>query len=148
MQRIEQIYEEQPHMLPMMGIDLKKAEDELAKFQAIKDRVKNPYDPKVKQQEIEAESRQKWAAWLEVYQAVLASAVPEGCSAEEFEGDRTASMNRVNPAFILRNYLMEEAITKAEDNDDFSGVRDLLEKCLHPFKGGEAAITQHPSWRF
>lgn len=29
--------------------------------------------------------------------------------------------NRVNPVFILRNYLLEEAIKKAE-NDDFSEV--------------------------
>lgn len=39
---------------------------------------------------------------------------------------------RANPAFILRNYLMEEAIESAE-NGDFSKVNELLRRSLDPF---------------
>jgi len=42
-------------------------------------------------------------------------------SVEDYDQARTESMDkRCNPAFILRNYLMEEAIKQAEDKDDFS----------------------------
>jgi len=41
---------------------------------------------------------------------------------------------RANPSFILRNYLMEEAIKLAEEKDDFSGVNKLLDQAMNPFK--------------
>jgi uncharacterized protein YdiU (UPF0061 family) len=41
-------------------------------------------------------------------------------------------MNSVNPKFILRNYLLEEAI-KAAEADDFSKVNDLLKSCYNPY---------------
>ena len=43
-------------------------------------------------------------------------------------------MNKVNPAFILRNYLMQEAIEKAEKDSDFSMVNELLELSKAPFE--------------
>ena len=42
-------------------------------------------------------------------------------------------MNRVNPRFILRNYLLQEAIEKAENNNDYSGVTRLLTMAKTPF---------------
>ncbi len=41
-------------------------------------------------------------------------------------------MDKVNPKFILRNYLMEEAIRKAE-KDDFTRVDELLKMAIDPF---------------
>ena len=46
---------------------------------------------------------------------------------------RKASMNKVNPKFILRNYLMEEAIKEASNKDDYSKVEELLELANDPF---------------
>ena len=40
---------------------------------------------------------------------------------------------RLNPKFVLRNYIMEEAIKKAE-NEDFSEVEKLLKIVLNPFE--------------
>ena len=43
-------------------------------------------------------------------------------------------MNKVNPKFILRNYLMEEAIKQATGKDDnFEKVNELLELANDPF---------------
>ena len=42
-------------------------------------------------------------------------------------------MNKANPAFILRNYLIQEAIEKAEQKSDFSMVNELLELAKKPF---------------
>jgi uncharacterized protein YdiU (UPF0061 family) len=41
-------------------------------------------------------------------------------------------MNKVNPKYILRNYLLQIAIEKAE-NGDFSEVDKLLNVMKHPF---------------
>ena len=46
-------------------------------------------------------------------------------------------MNRVNPAFILRNYLMQEAIEKAEIESDFSKVDELLNLARKPYEEPE-----------
>jgi len=39
--------------------------------------------------------------------------------------ERKATMNQVNPRFILRNYLLERAIDKAMKQADFSEVERL-----------------------
>lgn len=52
---------------------------------------------------------------------------------------------RVNPAFILRNYLIEDAIKLAEKHDDFSGVQKLLNRAGNPFNTVvEAAGKERP----
>ena len=56
-------------------------------------------------------------------------------------------MNRMNPSFILRNYLMEDAIKSAEDGD-FTKVNDLLKKSLNPFQDYPEEQNSHPDWRF
>lgn len=45
---------------------------------------------------------------------------------------RADSMNRVNPKFTLKNFMLEEAI-KAAENEDFSRVNKLLELSQDPF---------------
>ena len=56
---------------------------------------------------------------------------------------------RVNPSFILRNYLLEEAIETAEKGD-FSKVEEMLKKVLEPFGDVEKVKTtkQRPDYRF
>jgi uncharacterized protein YdiU (UPF0061 family) len=46
--------------------------------------------------------------------------------------DRLASMRKVNPKYILRNYMLQEAIEKAENND-FTLVNDLLKIAQNPY---------------
>lgn len=54
-------------------------------------------------------------------------------------------MNKINPKFILRNYLMEEAIRKAE-KEDFSRVDELLTMSLDPYNENNIydAVVQPP----
>jgi serine/tyrosine/threonine adenylyltransferase len=42
-------------------------------------------------------------------------------------------MDRANPSFILRNYLLEEAIREAENND-FTMVKELLRMARQPYE--------------
>lgn len=63
---------------------------------------------------------------------------------------RAESMNlRVNPKFILRNYLLEDAIEKAEKND-FSELESMLKLSLEPFGPDEELLScvARPDWRF
>ena len=48
------------------------------------------------------------------------------------DADRKIAMNRVNPKYVLRNYLAQQAIDKAEQND-FSEVWKLLEIMRKPY---------------
>ena len=62
--------------------------------------------------------------------------------------ERRDRMNRVNPKYVLRNYLAQQAIEKAETGD-FSMVRDLLDLVRHPYDeqpGKEIFAKKRPDW--
>lgn len=63
--------------------------------------------------------------WLRQYQQRVQQ---DGIS----DADRKIAMNRVNPKYVLRNYLAQQAIDKAEQND-FSEVWKLLEIMRKPY---------------
>lgn len=53
---------------------------------------------------------------------------------------RQSLMQRSNPKFIMRNYMMENAIRKAVDDCDYSEVDSLLTIAQNPF-------DNHPDWQ-
>jgi uncharacterized protein YdiU (UPF0061 family) len=91
--------------------------------------------------QITAEHRAAVAAWLRRYQARLRH---EGVSHEL----RRARMNAVNPKYVLRNYLAQLAIDKAEQGDA-SMVHELLDVLRAPYAeqpGKEALAAKRPEW--
>lgn len=61
---------------------------------------------------------------------------------------RRANMNRVNPKFVLRNYLAQMAIDKAEQGD-YSLVNELLDVMRHPYDQQpqyEQFAAKRPDW--
>jgi uncharacterized protein YdiU (UPF0061 family) len=62
--------------------------------------------------------------------------------------DRRQRMNRVNPKYVLRNYLAQTAIDKAEKND-FSRVWELLDVMRKPYDeqpDREEYAEKRPEW--
>ncbi|ORU90952.1 MAG: hypothetical protein A6F72_00050 [Cycloclasticus sp. symbiont of Poecilosclerida sp. N] len=71
------------------------------------------------------EMKKKLEAWLEVYRQRRQQ---DPITAEQ----RTVLMNKINPKYVLRNYLAQQAIDKSEQGDH-SRVNELLEVLRKPY---------------
>ncbi len=85
--------------------------------------------------------RDAFQDWLAHYSARLRQG-------GELDADRSARMNTFNPRFVLRNYLAQQAIERAEQGD-ISGVTELLDVIRRPYDeqpGREAYAAKRPDW--
>jgi uncharacterized protein YdiU (UPF0061 family) len=95
------------------------------------------YDPAA----VADEHRARLGVWLGRYAArVREDGTPDA--------ERRLRMNRVNPKFVLRNYVAQLAIDRAEQGDG-SVVQELLEVLQRPFDehpGKERFAEKRPEW--
>ncbi|MBN2815747.1 MAG: YdiU family protein [Campylobacterales bacterium] len=73
-----------------------------------------------------AVNREPLSAWLDAYAKRLEI---ESTSQQE----RHQKMLQINPKYVLKNFLLQEAIEKAQQ-DDFSMIKELLVVALSPFE--------------
>jgi len=95
------------------------------------------YDPKSHDQDY----REKLEAWLENYQNRLSK------DQRPFS-ERKKVMHSVNPKYVFRNYLAQQAIDKAEQGDH-SMVNELLDLFRHPYDeqvGLQKYAEKRPDW--
>ena len=78
-------------------------------------------------------ARESWNTWMNQYRIRLKN---EGASnaTEPLPSER---MNRVNPKFVLRNYLAQKAIDEATQNGTYAEIDRLLHVLRDPF-------SEHP----
>ncbi|PPS05440.1 hypothetical protein GOBAR_AA15230 [Gossypium barbadense] len=89
------------------------------------------------------ERKEAWTSWVQSY---IQELVASGVSDEE----RKASMNSVNPKYVLRNYLCQSAIDAAEMGD-LEEVRRLLKVMERPYDeqpGMEKYARLPPAWAY
>ena len=85
--------------------------------------------------------RERMLAWLASYQASLREERRD-------DAERRAAMNAVNPLYVLRNYLAQEAIDLAETGD-YSRVEETLDVLRQPYAaqpGRDAYAAKRPDW--
>lgn len=70
--------------------------------------------------------REAFDGWLEKYEQRIAEENIDGA-------ERSRRMRQVNPKYILRNYMVEIAIRKASDEQDYSEIDALLELLKTPY---------------
>jgi uncharacterized protein YdiU (UPF0061 family) len=90
---------------------------------------------------IKGEPRRRMTNWLQKYTNRLKT---DGQTAEE----RARKMNLVNPKYVLRNYLAQLAIDKAEKGD-FSLVGEILELLRNPYSEQpekQEYFAKRPEW--
>jgi uncharacterized protein YdiU (UPF0061 family) len=84
---------------------------------------------------------ERWASWLQRYRARALRGEPDLAA-------RSRSMLKVNPLYVPRNYLLQEAIEKAE-RGDYSRLEELMEVLRRPYEeqpGKEAFAAKRPDW--
>ena len=91
--------------------------------------------------QLTGEPLEKLQQWIASYRSRIART---GIS----DADRRRGMNAVNPIYVLRNYLAQLAIDRAEQGDP-AGVRELLEVLRKPYDevpGQESFAAKRPDW--
>ncbi len=87
-------------------------------------------------------SRLAFDKWAEQYNSVL-------ITEHSRDDERKIQMDRINPKYILRNYLAQVAIEKAEKDKDFSEIDRLLNLLKDPFSEQpelEPYAAEPPEW--
>ncbi|WP_448564004.1 protein adenylyltransferase SelO [Thalassotalea ganghwensis] len=92
-------------------------------------------------EQLTEQDKQLFLQWLEKYCARLAQQ-------QDNTEQRIATMNRVNPKYVLRNYLAQQAIDKAEHGDyqELETLAAILKNPYHEQPGYEQYAQKRPKW--
>lgn len=91
--------------------------------------------------QIEGSKLELWRDWFKKYKISLQNE-------ERNDADRKTAMNKINPKYVLRNYMAQLAIDAA-DKGDYSIVEELYELLKKPYDDQfekEQWFAKRPEW--
>ncbi|KAL7747443.1 hypothetical protein RI367_007197 [Sorochytrium milnesiophthora] len=92
-----------------------------------------------------AELNVEWVAWLDVYSERLVSAWASAGAEGSYAHDaKVAYMKQHNPKFILRQYIAQEVIDRAQNHDDYEAVNRALAVLMDPFSDVPKGVEAFP----
>ena len=130
----------EPHVLAQLQIVAQMAPEQLGRFgldpSIVRSEAAKVAQKRTLQSMSDADKSAKdgrlWCEWLSRYASrLLRERSAHGDGWEEAAAARVASMDAVNPAFILRQHVAQEAIAAAE-RGDFGLVHSVLERLRTP----------------
>jgi len=79
----------------------------------------------------QSEAHEKTKEWLRSYERRLVASEE---SASASSSDRRSRMSQVNPRFVLRQWVLEEAIARLEQKQDIAFLELVLQMAIKPFE--------------
>jgi len=92
------------------------------------------HDAFYKPEEIKGDILLKWQEWFSLYLIRLNGE-------EKTDTERKENMNRINPKYVLRNYMAQMAIDKA-DTGDYNLIHELYNVLKSPY----SELNEHEKW--
>lgn len=80
-------------------------------------------------------TRAKWCDFVRSWRDEVAGSNPNTASTIE-------AMNKVNPAYVLREWMLVDAYTAAKERDDFSVLEELFELTRTPYELGSETMQE------
>lgn len=137
-QMMQMMASRDPRILQALGISTGQLEAEMARHK--KAQQARAMTPEAKRAADEA----SWRVWLRTYVQRLAMEREAGTrGAEAAAAQRLAAMGSANPRFVLRTWVLQNAIEHAEAGD-YAEVQRLLELSRNPFAQGELPVPPRP----
>ena len=140
------LLEELLTLLPMVETDMTIFFRQLANIEKHRDYQKGQLTAVIQSAYYDIEGhdkkyRKRMKKWLQNYQQLLAQQ-------PQSDAERKAQMNRINPKYVLRNYLAQQAIDAAHQGD-YSQVNQLLDVMRYPYDeqpDKEHFAAKRPEW--
>ena len=137
-QLILMLLESSPDVLARLGFEQEQLSSMLSKVERVKELREREPDAK------SANDRELWTKWLNSYKTRLTYDYRDGPTEHEALSEldtiRMSTMNSTNPRFVLRNYLAQQAIAKAEKGD-FSEVNKLYRILQDPYSDKVSSMS-------
>ena len=87
--------------------------------------------------------KEKWSQWCKKYVQRLSLDENETAKTVEILNTRVEMMSKENPTFILRNWIAQDAISKAEVNEDFTYINTILKLSKDPFNPNYSSFKRN-----
>ncbi len=93
-------------------------------------------------EELTEEAQAKWRTWLQMWRSVLKSCYNDTNNSSNLNADEIAQhMLRLNPKYVLREWMLVEAYQKATNENDESELLALYNLIQHPYDEGTTFET-------